>query len=72
MRYIQRDEAGTVIGHYAHQHPYAQEEVADDHPEVLAWSARIKAAQQKSFDERAGLLATVRRMKQDLERLKKG
>ena len=39
-RYIQRNSAGKVIGHYANPHPYAQEAVAYDHPEILEWDAK--------------------------------
>jgi len=39
MRYVQRDKDGKVVGHFACPQPYAQEELADDHPEVLAFDA---------------------------------
>ena len=37
MRYVQRDEHGVVIGHYANPQPFAQEPVADDHPDIEAF-----------------------------------
>lgn len=39
MRYVQRDETGQLIGHFANEQPYAKELVADDHPDILAWQA---------------------------------
>lgn len=54
-RYLQRDETGKVVGHYAHPHPYAQEEVPEDHPEVLAWRARIEAAKAAYLERKARL-----------------
>ena len=39
-RYVQRDRDGTLIGHFANPQPgYAEEEVLDDHPDILAWQA---------------------------------
>lgn len=40
MRYIQRDENGNIVGHYANPQPYAMEEVQDDHPDIAAWQLK--------------------------------
>jgi len=51
-RYVQRDRDGTLIGHFANLQPgYAEEEVPDDHPDILAWQAAraaFRAADHKS------------------------
>jgi hypothetical protein len=40
-RFVQRDEAGLIVGHYANLQPgYAEEEIADDHPDFVTWVAR--------------------------------
>ena len=39
-RYLQRDVSGNVVGHFSHPHPYAQERVAVDHPDVVAWNTQ--------------------------------
>lgn len=39
MRWAQRDGALNVIGHYANPQSYAQEALADDHPDILAFTA---------------------------------
>lgn len=44
MRYLQRDDDGRVIGHYANPQSFATEEVPDDHPDLVAWDAARKAA----------------------------
>jgi len=39
-RYVQRGRDGALIGHFANLQPgYAEEEVADDHPDILEWQA---------------------------------
>lgn len=38
-RWIQRDAAGAMIGHFANEQPYAKEEAPDDHPDILAAKA---------------------------------
>lgn len=44
MRYVQRDAEGKLIGHFANPQPgYAEEEVADDHPDILGWNAEREA-----------------------------
>jgi hypothetical protein len=45
MRFVQRDPASNkIIGHFANPQPYAQEELADDHPDILAYKAEREAA----------------------------
>jgi hypothetical protein len=56
MRYVQRDASGALIGHYANPQPYAQEAVADDHPDVLAWQAAREAARGPTMAERLAAL----------------
>jgi hypothetical protein len=34
VRWVQRDESGKVIGHFANPQPYAREELPDDHPDL--------------------------------------
>lgn len=47
MRYVQRDEEGKIVGHFAHEHDYALEAVPDDHPDILAWTAAREAASRE-------------------------
>lgn len=78
MRYVQRDPAtGEVTGHFSHPHPYASEEVADDHPEILAWRAKRLAAQdaylkQKALTRPEVLLPRIAALEAELAKLKKG
>lgn len=44
MRYVQRDGSGKVIGHFANKQSYAEEEVADDHADILARDEEIRLA----------------------------
>jgi hypothetical protein len=53
MRYIQRDKDGNVVGHFSHWHEYAQEEVSDDHPDILAWRDKKLAAKAAYMEEKA-------------------
>lgn len=46
-RYIQRDEAGNLIGHFANPQPYAQELADEDHPDILAWKDRHRKANEE-------------------------
>jgi hypothetical protein len=76
MRYIQRNERGEVVGHFAHPHPYAQEAVADDHPDILAWAARIQASKAdymrvKAVANPEALLARVAALEAEVKDLKK-
>ena len=50
MRYVQRDENGRVIGHFANpQLGYAEEELGDGHPDLLAYEAsRVSPAPRKT------------------------
>jgi hypothetical protein len=48
MRYIQRDNNGNLIGHYANRQPYATEEVPDDHPDIVAWTNERSDAQKSA------------------------
>ena len=73
-RYIQRDPAtGKVLGHYEHWHDYAQEKVSDDHPDILAWRAKI-AANKAAYMERKAkldpekLLARIEALEAQLNR----
>lgn len=54
-RYIQRNAAGEVIGHYSHPHEYAKEEAPEDHPDILAWRAKIAAAKTAYMQRKADL-----------------
>lgn len=59
MRYIQRDKNGVVIGHFANEQPYAQECVPDDHADILAWTAKIKANKEEYLKLKAETSPTV-------------
>jgi hypothetical protein len=55
VRYLQRDAAGKLVGHYANPQttrdgvPYTEPEpVPDDHPDIVAWDAERKAAEQEA------------------------
>lgn len=43
MRYVQRNEAGEICGHFANPQTYAEEEMADDAPELVAFDQRMEA-----------------------------
>ena len=48
VRYVQRDPVtGEVTGHFSHPHPYALEEVAEDHPDIVAWFAKLQAQREE-------------------------
>ena len=54
MRYAQRDELGVLVGHFANPQPgYAEEEVPDDHPDIVAWRRRREqeAREARSKDQ---------------------
>lgn len=53
LRYIQRDLDGKVVGHYAHPHPYATEEAAPNHPDIVAWQAKRDADKAAHIARRA-------------------
>lgn len=56
MRYIRRDKkTGKVNGHFANPNPEALEEVADNHPEILAWNAERVAAKVAYLERKAKL-----------------
>jgi hypothetical protein len=39
MRYVQRDNYGKVIAHFANEQSYAQELLNEDHPDLIAYRA---------------------------------
>ena len=42
--WVQRDVSGAVTGVYANkQGGYAEEQIASDHPDVVAYRAKLKA-----------------------------
>lgn len=44
-RFVQRDRLGAIIGHYANRQPgYAEEEIKDDDPALVAFNAGALAA----------------------------
>lgn len=55
MRFLQRDESGKLVGHYANPQPYAQEAVADDHPDIVAWNTARKKDQADYLARKARL-----------------
>jgi polyhydroxyalkanoate synthesis regulator phasin len=41
MRYVQRDpNTKLVVGHFANPQSFAQEELPDDHPDIIAYAQR--------------------------------
>lgn len=53
-RYIQRNPAtGEVLGHFAHPHPYAQEQVPEDHADIRAWNAKRRAEKTANMERKA-------------------
>ncbi len=76
MRYVQRDRDGNLVGHFANPQSYAAEEVADDHPDILAFAQRIadaKAAYMtlKAAASPAVLLAEIEALKAKVADLEK-
>lgn len=66
MRYVQRDAEGRLIGHFAHPNAGAEEEVPDDHHEIVEWE-RARAAlrlRPSPLEER------LRRIEADIAELK--
>jgi hypothetical protein len=46
-RFVQRDAGGLVTGHYANPQPgYAEEELPDGHPDILAYDSPPPSAAQ--------------------------
>lgn len=41
MRFASRDADGNITGHYTCPQPFAQEELADDHPDIVAFEAAV-------------------------------
>lgn len=77
MRYIQRNAQGSVVGHFANEQPYAQERVADNHPDILAWSRRIADAKadymrRKAMASPDVLLARIAALEAEVSSLKNG
>lgn len=88
MRYIHRDKAGVVQGHYANPQPYTDtvagpkgkpvpKAYADDDPEILAWQQKrkdlVKAYQeQKVRLNPERLLGLIDELRQDIRKLQKG
>lgn len=65
MRYIQRDNDGTVIGHFANEQSYATECVPDDHPDLVAWHTEREARRKAAISPEkriAALEATIARL----------
>lgn len=50
MRYVQRDAAGNVVGHFANPQSYAREAVPDDHPDLATWQRQREALRPKPED----------------------
>lgn len=49
MRFVQRDEAGTIVGHYACEQTYATEMVPGDHPDIVEWNHRRELAREEAL-----------------------
>lgn len=48
VRYVQRDpNTGEITGHFSHAHPYASEELPEDHPDLQAYRARREAQRRQ-------------------------
>lgn len=55
MRYLQRNENGAVVAHFANPQSYATEGVPDDHPEILKWHEKIRTAKEEYRKRKAAL-----------------
>ena len=57
MPFVQRDKSGVVMGLYANRQPgYAEEELASDDPEVLAYlTPKVPAKSDKQLKIEAAL-----------------
>ena len=52
MIFVERDKGGRVTGLYANrQQGYAEEELPDDHPDVVAFTNRLSAPRPTLTDE---------------------
>jgi hypothetical protein len=77
-RYIQRHPVtGEVLGHYAHEHPYATEAVDDGHPDILAWAAdrqreKDDYMRRKAQSNPEALLARIAELEARLTKLEGG
>lgn len=86
MRYLQRDQAGKVVGHFANLQTrrdgqvYADELVSDDHPDLVAWEAAREEARRlareqspsKTIPRLEQLVAALAKQVADLEEQAKG
>jgi hypothetical protein len=78
MRYIRR-EKGKMVGHYANPTPgYKEEEVPDDHPDILAWTAAreevkqaVRADAERRGKEEKALYSRVAALEEKLLKLSK-
>lgn len=53
MPFIQRNDAGQIVGQFANQQPgYAEEWIADDNPELLHISPAQLAADERGWRDR--------------------
>jgi hypothetical protein len=49
MRYVQRDESGKVVGHFANwQEGYAEEALSDDHVDLVAFRAERERLREEN------------------------
>lgn len=48
MRYVQRNDEGHVIAHFANEQPYAKELLPADHSDIKAFRARAEYRQKPS------------------------
>jgi hypothetical protein len=71
MRYVQRDGKGRLIGHFANPQPYAQERVADDHPDIVAWDAGRAWTGPSASEREATLMARIEALEAKLAKLAK-
>jgi uncharacterized protein YceH (UPF0502 family) len=67
MRYLQRDQAGKVVGHFACEQTYATELVPDDHPDLVAWEAAREEARRQAREQSPS--KTIPRLEQRVAQL---
>lgn len=50
-RYVERDEGGLIVGHFACLQPgSAEEELQGDHPDLVAFATRLEEAMRPKPD----------------------
>ncbi len=76
VRYVQRDpQTGKITGHFANPHPYAQEALDKDHPDIVDWYNKIAIFKSEYLARKVRLdpeklLAKIEELEREIAKLK--